>query len=215
MNSKVFLFFILFGAIANISYAQVDDAKAREILDKVSAKVKTFKNMKFEFNYNMSDPKHKINDNLKGTIVMMGNKFNLLFMKRTIISDGKIVWTFDQDANEIQISNLDPKNDVLNPAKLLTSYDKSFKSKLIKTEVINGKSVYVIDLTPSTTKAYYKIRLTIDKTEMRVISGTIYNKDNVTYTYTVTKFTPNVTLNDSYFIMDTKKYKDAEVIDLR
>lgn len=215
MKFRIILLFLFVTNFSLHSFSQVDDAKAREILDKVSAKVKTFKNMKFEFNYNMLDPKHKINNNLKGTIVMMGNKFNLLFMKRTIISDGKVVWTFDQDANEIQISNLDPKNDVLNPAKLLTSYDKSFKSKLIKTEVVNGKSVYIIDLTPSTAKAYYKIRLTIDKTEMRVISGTVYNKDNITYTYTVTKFTANVAVADNYFVMDTKKYKDAEVIDLR
>lgn len=212
---KIILICILALTTFQIAVAQVEDKKAREILDQVSAKAKLNKSMKFDFSYTMVDPKHKINETLKGSILMQGQKFNLSFMGRTIMSDGITVWTYDANAEEVQISNVDPKNDALNPGKLLTSYDKTYKSKLIKTETINGKVVYVIDLTPTTAKAFYKIRLTIDKLEMRVLSGIVYNKDNVTYTYTVSKFTANVAVSDDLFKFNVKKYPDVEVIDLR
>ena len=214
MKKIIFIIAVVIGFNSFVN-AQVEDKKAREILDQVSAKAKSLKNMKFEFTYNMIDPKHKINETLKGTIVMMGQKFNLSFMGRTIISDGTTVWTYDKNANEIQISNVDPKNDALNPGKLLTSYDKSYKAKLIKTETVAGKVIHIIDITPIAGKAFYKIRLTIDKAEMRVTSGTVYNKDNKTYTYTVNKFTANVQATDDMFKMDSKKYPGAELIDMR
>lgn len=212
---KTIFFFTLTLIAFQISFAQVEDKKAREILDQVSAKAKLNKSMKFDFTYNMVDPKHKINETLKGSIIMQGQKFNLSFMGRSILCDGITVWAYDANAEEVQISNVDPKNDALNPGKLLTSYDKTYKSKLIKTETVNGKVVYIIDLTPSTAKAFYKIRLTIDKAEMRVTNGIVYNKDNVTYTYSVSKFTANVATTDDLFKFNLKKYPDAEVIDLR
>jgi outer membrane lipoprotein carrier protein len=207
----LFLSTILFAQ----SYAQVDDAKSRAILDKVSAKAKANKNMKFEFTYVMIDKKNNINDSLNGVIVMSGNKFNLDFMGRKIISDGKTVWQHDPDAEEIQISNVTNDQEAFNPGKLLTAYDKSFRTKLIKTITEKGKKYHIIDLYPKEGKAYYKIRLKIDAKELRVVEGTIFNKDNVTYKYIVNKFQPNVSVPANYYVMSTKDYPDADVVDLR
>ena len=96
-------------------FAQVDDSKSRAILNKVSEKATSYKNMKFDFTYIMIDKKNKVNDTLKGKIVVSGNKFNLDFMERKIISDGKTVWTYDPDAEEIQIDNVKDDQDAFNP----------------------------------------------------------------------------------------------------
>jgi outer membrane lipoprotein-sorting protein len=196
-------------------FAQVDDSKSRAILNKVSEKATSYKNMKFDFTYIMIDKKNKVNDTLKGKIVVSGNKFNLDFMERKIISDGKTVWTYDPDAEEIQIDNVKDDQDAFNPAKLLTAYDKSFRTRLIKTITEKGKQYHVVDLYPKEGKAYYKIRLKIDKKEMRVVRITIYNKDNVTYTYIVDKFEHDLDLKEGYFKLNPKDYPDAEVVDLR
>ena len=50
---------------------------------------------------------------------------------------------------------------------------------------------------------------------MRVVKGTVYNKDNVIYSYIVKKFESNITLPANYFTFDPKKYPDTEVVDLR
>ena len=210
----IFSLVIMFGFMS-IANAQVDDKKAREILNKVSTKAKEFKNMKFEFTYRMVDKAHNIDESLKGTIVMQGDKFNLDFMGRKIISDGKTMWSYDPDAEEIQISTVSTENDAFNPGKLLTSYDENYRSKLIKTAKIDGKEFYIIDLYPKKGKSFYKIRLQIDKNKFQVVAGTVYQKDNVTYTYTIDKFEGNLDIDDSYFTMDVKKYPDADVVDLR
>ena len=212
---KILLSVLIVTLFSSFIYGQVDDTKSRTILDKVSAKAKSYKNMKFSFTYVMVDKKNKINDTLQGKIVMSGNKFNLDFMERKIISDGKTVWTYDPDAEEVQINSVKEDQDAFNPGKLLTAYDKSFRSKLIKTITEKGRQYHIIDLYPKKGKAYYKIRLKIDKKDMRVVKGTVYNKDNVTYSYIVKKFESNLTLAENYFTFNPKDYPDVEVVDLR
>lgn len=205
---------IIFGFIS-ISSAQVDDAKARKILNDVSAKAKNYKNMKFDFTYRMEDKAHNIDESLKGSVTLEGDKYRLEFMGRTIISDGSTVWSYDPDAEEIQISNVSKDADAFNPGKLLTSYDESYRSKLIKTKKEDGKEFYIIDLYPKKGKSFYKIRLKIDKKALQIVSGTVFGKDNVTYTYSIDKFSNDVATTANFFTMNTKDYPDADVVDLR
>ena len=205
---------MIFGFIS-IANAQEDDAKAREILNKVSAKAKNYKNMKFDFTYRMVDKAHNIDESLKGSVTLEGDKYRLSFMGRTIISDAKTVWSYDPDAEEIQVSNVNKDGDAFNPGKLLTSYDESYRSKLIKTKKENGKEYYIIDLYPKKGKSFFKIRLKIDKAALQIVSGTVYGKDNVIYTYSIDKFSSDVTTSAGFFTMNVKDYPDADVVDLR
>ncbi|MCK5857294.1 MAG: outer membrane lipoprotein carrier protein LolA [Bacteroidales bacterium] len=215
MKKTIVLSIALFFGFISISNAQVDDVKAREILNKVSAKAKVYKNMKFDFTYRMVDKAHDIDESLKGTVTLEGDKYKLIFLGRTIISDAKTVWSFDPDAEEIQISNVSKDADAFNPGKLLTSYDESYRSKLIKTKKEDGKEYYIIDLYPKKGKSFFKIRLKIDKSKLQVVSGTVYGKDNVTYTYSIDTFATNVATADGFFTMNVNEYPDADVVDLR
>ena len=205
---------MIFGFIS-IANAQEDDAKAREILNKVSAKAKNYKNMKFDFTYRMVDKAHNIDESLKGSVTLEGDKYRLSFMGRTIISDAKTVWSYDPDAEEIQVSNVSKEGDAFNPGKLLTSYDESYRSKLIKTKKENGKEYYIIDLYPKKGKSFFKIRLKIDKAALQIVSGTVYGKDNVIYTYSIDTFSSDVNTSAGFFTMNVKDYPDADVVDLR
>jgi len=210
----VLSFAMIFGFIT-ISNAQVDDAKAREILNKVSAKAKQYKNMKFDFTYRMVDKAHDIDESLKGSVTLEGDKYKLDFLGRTIICDSKTVWSYDPDAEEIQVSNVSKDADAFNPGKLLTSYDESYRSKLIKTKKEDGKEYYIIDLFPKKGKSFFKIRLKIDKAALQIVSGTVFGKDNITYTYSIDKFSSNVPTSADFFVMNVKDYPDADVVDLR
>ena len=204
----------IFGFIG-ISNAQVDDTKARGILNKVSEKAKKYNNMKFDFTYRMVDKAHNIDESLKGTIVVQDEKYNLDFMGRKIICDGTTSWTYDSDAEEIQITTVNKDEDAFNPSKLLTSYDENYRSKFIKTQKDGAKSSYIIDLYPVKGKSFFKIRLQVDTKTYQVVSAAVYSKDNITYTYSINKFEHDVTVGTTYFTMDTKKYSDADVVDLR
>ena len=212
---KIIISLFIISLFTMKSFAQVDDAKSGAILDKVSAQTKTYSNMKFKFTYIMTDKKNKINDSLQGDIVMSGNKFNLNFMNRKIVSDGKTVWTYDPDAEEIQINVVKEDQDAFNPGKILTAYDKSFKTKLIKTITIAGIQYNIIDLYPKKGKSYFKIRVKVKAKAFRIVEAIIFNKDNVEYKYRVNQFVPNVKIPATYVTLDPKKYPKAEVVDLR
>jgi outer membrane lipoprotein-sorting protein len=212
-----FIALILFSVftISQIASAQVDDSQARKVLTEVANKAKTFTNLKFVFSYRMFNKEHGVDNALEGNIVMQKDMYNLHMMGRNVVSDGKTMWTYDPDAEELQISNADESKDAFSFLKMVTSIDDSYSAKLIKTITESGKSFYIIDLTPKTAKSYYKVRVKIDKTESWIQEATIFDKDNTEYTFTVVKFVSNLSLKPGYFTLKPTDFPDAEVVDLR
>lgn len=192
------------------------DAKAKAILDGVTAQTKSYQTIRIEFSYVLENKKQNIKETLSGVAILKGDKYHLKFMGQTIFCDGKKRWVFNEDANEVQVYTVNPNDDENSPAQLLTSYDKSYEPKFIKEAVENGVIIQTIDLKPLKAKKFYKIRIRIDKTKKQIVSSVIYDKDSyTTYTYTVKKFEPNVKVLDSQFVFDKSKYPGVEIIDMQ
>ncbi len=211
---------IIFSAIAiliAINLNAQDNTKAKAILDAVVAQTKTYSTIEISFSYTMENKTKKIKETKTGIASMKGDKFWLDFSGQQIISDGKTVWTYIKDNNEVQINNNDPKDDQsLNPAKLLTSYDKSFTPKFVKEETRGAVVYQIIDLTPLKARSYIKMRLEIDKAKKQIVNSIVYDKNGSTvYTYTVTKFTTNKAIAETKFTFNAKDHPGVEVIDLR
>jgi len=126
---KKFLLFSVALVLLNLVQAQVDDPKAKKILHNLSEKYKSYNTMKFEFTYTISNPKNKVNESKKGSIYIKGNKYRLYIDNQIIICDGKTVWTYIKDENEVQINNLDTNN-LNTPTKILTAYEKKLSCKV-------------------------------------------------------------------------------------
>lgn len=191
--------------------------KSKAILDNVLAQTKSYSTIEITFNYVMENKSKKIKETKTGLASMKGDKYWLDFGGQQIISDGKTVWTYIKDNNEVQINNNDPNDDQsLNPAKLLTSYNKSFTPKFIKEETRGADIYQIIDLTPLKTRSYYKMRLEIDKAKKQIVNSIVYDKNGSTvYTYSVTKFVTNKTILDTKFVFKTSDHPGIEIIDLR
>jgi outer membrane lipoprotein-sorting protein len=200
----------------NQSMSQVTDEKANVILDKVSAKMKTYTAMKIEFTYTLDNKAEKIHQSKTGFVTIKGDKYSLSIQKQRIISDGKTVWTYIPDADEVQINNVNTKDDeALNPAKLLATYNKNYKAKLIKEVNQGGVMTQIIDLVPLKGKNFFKVRLNIDKVKLQIISTEIFNKNGSTYAYKVNKFTPNVKAPDTDFVFKATDFPGVEINDMR
>lgn len=196
--------------------AQVNDPKAVAILDKVVAKIKTFSSMKIDFTYKLENKKEKLNETQKGTITIKGNKFHLEVKGQHIYCDGKTVWTFIPDAEEVQVNNLDPKNDdAINPNTLLATWQKNYRAKLIRETKEKGVVLQFIDLVPIKGKSYFKVRLVIDKDKQQIARSEVYDKNGSIYTYQVDKFIPNVKVTDADFAFNPAKHPGIEVNDMR
>jgi len=55
----------------------------------------------------------------------------------------------------------------------------------------------------------------IAKKDRSVQSWTMFDRSGNRYKYSITKFTPNVKVEDTFFAFDPKKFPGVEVIDLR
>ncbi len=216
MTKFILPFVFVLSILSNLSLsAQKKNVDINKIMNDVSAKAQTFNNLKYDFSYRMVDKAHDIDNDIKGSIVMQGDMYNLHIMGRNVVSDGKTQWSNDPDAEEIQITDASESANAFSFLKIITSVNKDYTPKYIKTDKKNGKYIYVVDMTPKTGKSYYKVRLMIDKDESFINEAIIYEKDGVEYYFTVEKFATNLNLSKGYFKIDPANYPDFEVVDLR
>lgn len=207
---KTFVLFLLLGyTIAG--FTQVDK-KATAILDEVSAKTKSFKTIKIDFTYAMDNDKQKIHEKFKGSLLSKGNKYKLQAAGQEVISDGKTVWTYLKDANEVQINNVGEDDDSFTPTKLLTDYNKDYKSKFIEEK----GNEQIIELYPlKKGKTFTKVRLTIDKTKKQINRFVIHDKSNSTFSYIVDKFVSDQAISDAVFTFNKAEHPGVEINDMR
>ncbi len=191
------------------------DKKSNEILDRLTAKTEAYKTIRVEFAYKMENTDAGIDERTDGTLIIEGDKYRLNIAGQIVICDGTTVWTYIEDAEEVQINSVDESEETITPGKLLTSYNKDYRSKFIKEDFMYGTTVNIIDLTPIEGKSYYKVRLVIDKEKDQLHEITIYDKNGSTYSYIINKFEPNVEVPASTFTFNKAEFPDAEVIDMR
>ena len=195
------------------SFAQDDEAG--KILKEVSAKYKSFTSLKAEFNFLIENQSQNTKDTQKGTLYVKGNNYKLEITGQEIMSDGKTIWTYLKDANELQINDANAKDDAINPSTIFTLYEKGFQHKMAEAKTESEKTV-AVDLNPDDkTKPYYLVRLTIDKTNKTITGVKVFSKNGNRVTYTILKLSPNIEMDNSLFAFDKSKHAGVEVIDLR
>lgn len=192
------------------------DAKAKSILEAVSKKVNGLKSLKANFALHLSGGGGKVKETKKGTFFMKGPKYRVELAGQQIICDNKTVWTYMKETNEVQVSNYNPNEQTISPAKLFTNfYDKEYNYKYAGTRTVAGKSCNIIEMTPTNkSKQFSKVELAIDKSNT-IVGGNIWEKNGNKYQYDVSGFTPNAPVADALFTFDAKKYPGVEVVDLR
>ena len=202
--------------LANASYSQ--DAKAKSILDGVSKKVSSLKSLKANFSLTLTGGKGgKVTDSRKGNISLKGQKYHVQLAGQEIICDNHTVWTYNKDAKEVQVTNFNADEQSISPAKLLTNFwDKEYKYTYKGERAESGKKCDVIELQPTDAKKkLLKIELLVDKASSTIVGGNYWEKNGNKYQYTVSNFTPNANIPDSYFTWDAKAHPGVETVDMR
>lgn len=202
----------------SLSLLAQSDPKAKEILEQLSTKTKSYSTIKADFNYTLDNVADDIHETQSGTIATKGDKYFLQIAGQEIRSNGKTVWTYLKDAEEVQISEVDEDSeDLITPTSIFTMYEKGFRQQYIGEKSIGGVNTIVIHIFPLDLdqKSYHTVKLYINKSKMEISKVEIMGKEGETYTYTIKSFQPNVSLSDDYFSFNTASYPDVEVVDLR
>jgi len=194
--------------------AQVDK-KAKDLLDKVSAKTKSFTTYKINFSFTLNNPDLKINETTNGTLAVKGSKYHLKMGEQEIFCDGKNVVSYQKETNEALAQDIaDMDSESITPQSIFMMYEKGFKIRYVKDATESGKKIAVIDLYPIEPKKkdYSMITLFVDDVQQSINRAEIKAKNGSKYTYAVNKLEPNVAMADLAFTFDKAKYPGVKVI---
>ncbi|MES2517624.1 MAG: outer membrane lipoprotein carrier protein LolA [Bacteroidota bacterium] len=205
------LFFTLCLSISSFgAYSQ--DSKAGAIIDAMQKKYKSMKSFGASFTYGV-DGSTQV---LQGNITVKGSKYRLKTGGQEIFNNGKEVSTYIKETNEVNISDYEPSESDLNPAKVYTFDKKGFRYVFVQEINEGGESYEVIELSPEKKGTQVaKIKIKLNKKDKSVKSWVITDKSGKRQTFKVNKFTPNLPIDDKYFAFDKSKYPGVEVNDLR
>lgn len=195
------------------AYAQ-KDPKAKAVLDKVSTKFKTLKTVEANYSLTVTTRAGKNAGTKTGKIFLKGDKYKITESSMSLFSDGKKIWRYEPDANEVSISNVDKDADGITPQKLFTNfYDKDFIYKHNGTVKQGGKNLTEIELSPvDKRKNFFKVYLYIDEAQQMIVSSKIYENSGNIYTYSMSGLKLNQPMADNLFVFNKSQYPGVEEI---
>ena len=188
--------------------SQAQDKKAKELLDQVTTKIKSYNNITIDFKYTLNNSKENINKESKGNLLLENNKYVLNFMGVTKIFDGKKSYTIVPEDEEVTISSLNDNDDkAITPSKMLTFYNSGYKFTWDILQDVKGRKIQYIKLVPTNSKDQRKeILLGIDSQTKNIYNVIEMGKNGTKTTLTVNSFKTNQSLSKNQFTFVASKY---------
>lgn len=213
---KKFAVLMIMAVMAVTLSAQNVDGGANDLLKKVSLQYQKYNTMQFHYTLKTTKDDKTLGVS-EGDFYLKGSKYKTNFGGQQLYCDGTSIWSYDKDANEVSIYEYDPDDDqnLMNPQRVLKDWASNFRAKFIRDEFTNNVQYSIVDLTPKTSQSYYRIRVYIVKTSLKIAKIAVYEKDNTVYTYSITQFKSDIPLDDKLFVFDKTKYPGVEVNDMR
>ena len=198
-------------AFSTTLFAQ--DQLAKDVLDRRSTTTKSYKNMTVGFDFNYENKNQNINEKQKGILVLQDEMFRLEMEEQIIINNGESQWIYFSDMNEVQIMDHDPEEQMMSPNKLFTIYEEGYKYNYVGTESEKENDLQIINLFPKESSAFMKVTLAVNADKNQLHKITIFDKNGGTYTYLVSSFKSNTSIDP--FNFNSTNYPGIEIIDLR
>lgn len=213
MKNLFFSAILLISAFVN---AQDNSQKAKDLLNEVTAKVKSYSNIQIDFKYTLNNAKENINQESKGDVSLKGNLFKLNIMGVTKIFDGVKNYTISPEDEEITISKHDESDEQsITPAKMLTFFNSGYKLIWDIQQNINGRKIQYIKLVPTSAKDQRKeILLGIDIQTKHIYNLIEVGKNGTRTTLTINSFKTNQPLSKNHFSFEKSKYPNYYINNL-
>jgi outer membrane lipoprotein-sorting protein len=187
-----------------------DNEKAKALLNEVSAKVKSYKNIAIDFKYALENTSENINQVTRGDVTIEGDKYLLNVLGVTRIFDGKTLYTISPEDEEVTISseNTEDENTV-SPSKMLSFYKDGYNYAMDIVQDVKGRKIQYVKLNPIDTNSEIKqVLLGIDAKTKHIYNLIEIGKNGTKTTLTVNSLKTNEPISKSLFKFDKNKYKN-------
>ncbi len=213
---KKFAVLAIMAVYMSASFAQNVDGGAADLLKKVALQYQKYATLQFHYTLKTTKDDKTLGVS-EGDFCLKGSKYKTTFSGVQYFCDGQSIWSYDKSAKEVSVYEYDPEDDgnLMNPQRILKGWDKQFRAKFIRDEFSNNVQYSIVDLTPKTAQSFYRIRVYIGKTSLKIAKIAVYEKDNTIYTYSIEQFKHDIPLDDKMFVFDVSKYPGVEVNDMR
>ena len=196
---------LLFAAQA-VSAQNNADALIRVLVNQINC----HKNVEMAYNYQLNSNDKNLDEPQKGHAWLQGEAYKIELQDQQTISDGKTIWSYLIDEEEVMVSNASEGTDNT-PLKLLTSLDKNYAATLTG---IDAQGVASIELA-NPMGQYKRVTLKINTKKTELKSADIYMEDGSKIVVNVEEMKYDQELDDNFFTFDTKKHPKVDVIDMR
>ena len=183
---------------------------AEALIRLVVDQLKSHKNVEMVFTYQISPDGKNLGECEKGRAWLQGEAYKIEMANQQTISDGKTIWSYLIEDEEVMVSNATDGTDNT-PLKLLTSLDESYVATLTG---IDAQGLATIEL--ANPKGQYKrVTLKINTKKVELKNADIYMEDGSKVVVNVEEMKFDQQLDDKFFTFDTKKHPKVDVIDMR
>ena len=183
---------------------------AETLIRVLVGQLKSHKNVEMTFNYQISPDGKNLGESQQGHSWLQGEAYKVEMAEQQTISDGKTIWSYLVDEEEVMVSNANEGTDNT-PLKILTSLDESYVATLTN---IDSQGNATIEL--ANPKGQYKrVTLKINALKSELKSADIYMEDGSKVIVNVEEMKYDQELDDKFFTFDTKKHPKVDVIDMR
>ncbi|MDN3493001.1 LolA family protein [Winogradskyella bathintestinalis] len=206
MKNLIIIAFITLGFTA---FGQ-NDKKAESLLNEVSTKIKSYKNISLDFKYELNNVSENIKQETRGDVVIEGEKYKLNILGVTRIYDGKTLYTISPEDEEVTISSNNTEDEsTITPSQMLSFYEDGYSYKMDIVQTVKGRKIQYVKLIPIDTNSEIKhVLLGIDATTKHIYNLIEVGKNGTKTTLTVNSFQTDEPISKTLFTFDKSKYSD-------
>ena len=194
------------------------DPEAKKILDQAAEKTKSFRTIQLSYKLTVDDRIEKTSSESEGKLRIKGDSYRLDAEESVVYFNGKTMWTYNEDINEVIITepDMDDEDFLSNPAKILTWYNRDFKYRYVNQTNLDGLEMHEIDLFPNNLEQPYsriKVYIAVDDLLLHLIKS--IGKDGIDYSIRLYDYITDSELSDALFTFDPAKFRKVEIVDMR
>lgn len=202
---------LLIISILSLSFS-IKAQNAETLFKNTVDKLKSYDNIEITFDYNMINTEAGIFETMEGAGVLQGEAYRLHILGQEIICNGTTIWTYNADAEEVMISEVDDADGGGSPLSVINSYYDNISAKIIE----DAGTIKKIEVKPLISDENIdKLIITINTTNLEIKDLHVFDKNKNEFVYVITKFVTNQKLPADFFTFKESDYPDAEIIDMR
>lgn len=213
---KKFGIIALLCCFATLLFAEVNE-EAVALLDKTSNLYKQSTGTEMSLKISIDDAQTGQKTSVNGNLKTRDKRFVLTTSFATMNFDGKNLYIYQPDVNEITISSpAESEISDMDPTQIMSMYSEGYQIPKPEYTTENGKKVAIVSLYPEDkAEDFHRLSLKIDMSNYCPLQITTYGKNGMTNTIDILKIDTNKNFSEKELIFDLKKYPKAQIIDIR